>query len=79
MDKARRRAGLTVQSLWSHYFELGGSASPTEVDAFLAGALVPPRIERDTLAHAINEAFMDIESDERVDYLFNYDADSRSD
>jgi len=70
LDAARRRAGLSVEGLWIRYFELGGVASVIEFDAFLRGALVPPRLERDVLAHALNEALNDDGLDERVAYAF---------
>ncbi len=70
LDSARRRAGLSVESLWIRYFEIGGLASVIELDAFLRGALIPDRLERDTIAHAINEALIDKGAAANVDYLF---------
>lgn len=76
LDTARRRAGLSVDGLWIRYFELGGRASAMELDAFLRGALLPARIERDVLAHAINEALIDKGLDGDLDYLFPGSPDS---
>jgi len=70
IDSARRRANLSLEGLWIRYFELGGVASFTELDAFLSGALIPTSLEREVLVHAINEAFMDRGSAERLDYRF---------
>jgi len=70
LDAARLRVGLSVEGLWIRYFELGGLASVIELDAFLRGALVPARLERDVLAHALNEAFSDKGSRDRVGYAF---------
>ncbi|MDQ4125538.1 MAG: hypothetical protein M3134_08065 [Actinomycetota bacterium] len=70
LDSARRRAGLSVEALWIRYFELGGLASVIEVDAFLRGALVPARLERDVLAHAINEALVEKGVASALDYSF---------
>jgi hypothetical protein len=70
LDAARRRVGLSVEGLWIRYFEIGGLASVLELDAFLQGALVPPRLERDVIAHALNEAFSDKKLEERVGYMF---------
>ncbi len=70
LDVARRRAGLSVERLWIRYFELGGLASVMELDAFLRGALIPARAERDILAHAINEALREKGVGERVGYAY---------
>ena len=48
-------AGLDIDQVWLHYFSLGGEAGMLEVDAYLHHALAMPRLQRDTLAHAINE------------------------
>lgn len=76
LDGARRRAGLSVEALWIRYFELGGLASVIELDAFLGGALVPARLERDILAHAINEALSDRGVSADLGYLFPERPDS---
>lgn len=70
LDAARRRVGLSVEGLWIRYFELGGLASVMELDGFLRGALLPARLERDVLAHAINEALIDKGMAADVGYLF---------
>ncbi|USQ75242.1 hypothetical protein [Ornithinimicrobium cryptoxanthini] len=38
-----------------HYFSIGGNAGEMEVEAFLHHALPLPPLERDMLAHAVNE------------------------
>ena len=48
-------AGLDIDQVWLHYFSLGGEAGMLEIDAYLHHALDMPRLQRDTLAHAINE------------------------
>ena len=78
LDGARRRAGLSVEALWIRYFELGGLASVIELDAFLRGALVPARLERDILAHAINEELREKDIDQPVGYAFDEPADPES-
>ncbi len=70
IDAARRRAGLSLEGLWIRYFELGGLAGVMELDAFLRGALVPARLERDILAHAVNEALRDKGIAAELHYLF---------
>jgi len=75
LDAARRRAGLSVERLWIRYFELGGLASVMELDAFLRGALIPVRLERDVLAHAVNEALREKGIEDGVGYLYPDAAD----
>lgn len=70
LESARLKVGLSAEALWIRYFELGGEASFMELEAFLKGALVPTTLQRDVVAQAINEAFMDKGSDERVVYKF---------
>ena len=78
LDHARRRAGLSLETLWVRYFELGGLASVIELDAFLKGALVPARLERDILAHAINEELGERGLEERLGYAFDDPTDPDS-
>lgn len=59
-----------MEGLWIRYFELGGMASVLELEAFLTGALRPPRLERDMVAHAINEALSDKGDSDRAPYLY---------
>ena len=49
------RAGIAVEQLWFHYFTLGGSAGEVEVEAYLHHCLDLPALQRDLLAHAVNE------------------------
>ena len=71
LDAARRKAALSIEGLWMRHFALGGDASHLELEGFMTGALVPNRLQRDLMAHAINEAFMDKGRSERVAYLYN--------
>jgi hypothetical protein len=48
-------AGLGLHQVWMHYFSIGGNAGEVEVEAFLHHALPLPTLERDMLAHAVNE------------------------
>ncbi|GAB2629431.1 hypothetical protein GCM10009696_36980 [Kocuria himachalensis] len=60
-DQARRlRAGLQtaelkLDTLWMHYFSLGGTVDQMEVEAYLHHALTLPGLQRDLLAHALGE------------------------
>jgi hypothetical protein len=49
------RAGVSLQQLWLDYFALGGGTGEIEVEAFLAGIMPLPAVERDLLAQALNE------------------------
>ena len=47
--------GLSLDELWLKYFTLGGQAGELEVEAYLHGAMSLPDLQRDILAHAVNE------------------------
>jgi hypothetical protein len=49
------RSGLRLDDVWMHYFSIGGDVGALEVEAYLHHALSLPRLQRDMLAHAINE------------------------
>ncbi|WP_104044860.1 hypothetical protein [Arthrobacter sp. ZGTC412] len=49
-------APLTLEQIWIRYFGIGGKVGLTEVQAYVYGALSLPPIERDILAHALNES-----------------------
>ena len=53
--RAIDHAGLGLNEVWFHYFSLGGNAGQLEVEAYLHHALPLPGLERDILAHAVNE------------------------
>lgn len=55
LRRALERAGLGLHEVWMHYFSIGGNAGQMEVEAFLHHALPLPPLERDMLAHAVNE------------------------
>jgi len=61
-------AKLTVGELWLKYFALGGSAGRFEIEAYLSSAHLLPPLERDLVAQAVNEHFMDLSVDVRVPY-----------
>ena len=66
-------AGLTVGELWLKYFAIGGSSGQFEIEAYLYAAHGLPILERDLVAHAINERFMDLGMDVRVPYSTDTD------
>ncbi|HUQ61655.1 PP2C family protein-serine/threonine phosphatase [Lentzea sp.] len=64
------RSDLTLQQLWTRYFALGGDAGPVEVEAFLHGLMPLPALQRDVLAHAVNERLDELTWPHRVPYTF---------
>ena len=50
-----RHADVGVEELWLRYFTLGGQAGQFEVEAYIHGAIALPALQRDILAHALNE------------------------
>jgi len=62
------RADLTLEQLWMRYFALGGSVDLLEVDAYLNGAMPLPGVQRDMLAHAVNERLDELLGRDRVPY-----------
>ena len=52
---AYRKAGLTLELLWLHYFSIGGDAGEVEVDAYLNRSYMLRPVQRDLLDHAVHE------------------------
>jgi hypothetical protein len=65
---ALRHSGLTTEELWIRYFALGGDTSLTEVDAYVHGLGGLPPLQRDALAHAVNEHLDELTPPHRADY-----------
>jgi hypothetical protein len=65
----RLRADLSPSELWWRYFALGGNATPTALDGFLAGRVPPARADHDLLAQALNERFAHLGQDSPVPYF----------
>jgi hypothetical protein len=68
LQAARARTGLTLEDLWMRYFALGGDADLMDVDAHLSGLNVLPVLQRDILAHAVNERLDELITQHRVPY-----------
>lgn len=68
LERARRRAGLSLVQLWWSYVTLGGSGSPVEVEAYLGGALRPDAAQYNRLAQALNDHFTALGEDHPVPY-----------
>ncbi|MEV4150915.1 PP2C family protein-serine/threonine phosphatase [Amycolatopsis sp. NPDC049691] len=62
------RSGLTLEELWMRYFALGGSQSLLELDAYLNSLTTLPRVDRDMLAHAVNERLDELAGPARAPY-----------
>ncbi len=54
------RSGLSTDQVWLGYVGVGGRAGETEVEAYVAGALVPTTVEHDRIAVVLNEAIRDL-------------------
>jgi serine/threonine protein phosphatase PrpC len=63
-----RRADLTLEQLWVRYFALGGTAGLVEIEAYLHGLMPLPGLQRDMLAHAVNERLDELTWQHRVPY-----------
>ncbi|MGH8999135.1 MAG: hypothetical protein ACRDY7_07060 [Acidimicrobiia bacterium] len=68
LEQGCRDARLSVHDLWVRYFGLGGMSTALEVEAYLAGALVPTEHDYDVLAHALNERFVELGGNHPVPY-----------
>lgn len=69
LDGYRLDAGLSHGDLFLRYFELGGMSSALELEAFLYGALEPSAHDREVMAHALNERFVEMGGNHPVPYL----------
>ena len=68
LDAARQRAVLSWSELWLRYFALGGMSSAMEMEAICSGLLVPTVTERNRIALALNERFLELGADDYLDY-----------
>ena len=68
LSRAFRHAQLPISQLWLRYFALGGEGSPVDVDAYLHGLIELPAMQRDMLAHAVNERLDELASAHRAAY-----------
>ncbi|MFC3452415.1 PP2C family protein-serine/threonine phosphatase [Amycolatopsis speibonae] len=71
------RTGLTLEQLWLRYFALGGDVSELELEAFMQGLIPLPRIQRDMVAHAINERLEEVSGARRAPYSLETAEDTR--
>ncbi|MBG6215998.1 hypothetical protein IWX75_000435 [Arthrobacter sp. CAN_A6] len=60
--EAASRPGVDHGDVWLNYISMGGSCGDVEVAAYLNGLLLLDSMQRDLLAHAVNELLDDIAS-----------------
>ena len=51
------------------YFELGGMSTALQLEAFLFGVLEPGAHDREIIAHALNERFVELGGNHPVPYV----------
>lgn len=68
LEAGRQELGLSVGDLWFRYFAVGGMSTALVVDAVLHGALLPTDFDRDLLALALNERFLELDRDHPIPY-----------
>jgi hypothetical protein len=69
LDQFRREAELSYGDLFMRYFELGGMSTAFQLEAFLFGALEPGAHDREVIAHALNERFVELGGNHPVPYV----------
>lgn len=68
-NRFRQDARLSHAELWLRYFELGGMSSALELETFVYGALEPGAHDREVIAHALNERFVELGGNHPVPYV----------
>ena len=68
LDRYRQDARLSHDDLFLRYFELGGMSTALELEAILYGALEPGPHDREVIAHALNERFVELGGNHPVPY-----------
>ncbi|UGT61598.1 PP2C family protein-serine/threonine phosphatase [Nocardia asteroides] len=77
--QALKGAKLSSEDLWLGYFSLGGDAGYLEVDAYAHGLGELPALDRDMLAHVVNERLEQLSWSLRAGYSrVQRDAEERS-
>ncbi|MHA7145378.1 BLUF domain-containing protein [Arthrobacter sp. TmT3-37] len=66
--KVMRRFGIPVSDLWTYYLGVGGDVDEFEVDAYLHGLIRLPALDRDLIAHSVNEMIDDMCREARAPY-----------
>ena len=63
-EESLRHTDISIEELWLRYFGLGGQAGQFDVEAYIHGAMALPALQRDLLAHALNERLDEVYSQE---------------
>lgn len=63
-EESLRHTDISIEELWLRYFSLGGQVGQFEVEAYIHGAMALPALQRDLLAHALNERLDEVYSQE---------------
>ena len=66
----QRLVELSLEQLWMRHFALGGNTGLVELEAYLAGMMPLPELQRDLLAQAVNERLDELHDAARVPYSF---------
>ncbi len=64
---------MSISDLWWRYFALGGMSSELEIEAILYSALVSSIQDRDLLAVALNERYLELGGDHPIPYSTDSD------
>jgi hypothetical protein len=68
-EELLRNTDMRIEDLWLRYFSIGGIAGQFEIEAYIHGAIALPALQRDILAHALNERLDEIKAtDGRAPY-----------
>jgi hypothetical protein len=68
LNSFRQEAKLSHGDLFLRYFELGGMSTAIELEAILYNALYPSPHDREVIAHALNERFVELGGNHPVPY-----------
>lgn len=68
LQAGRQMLGLTLGELWIAYMRLGGNLAPDSINTYLRGGPEVADHDHDILAQALNEGFIDHDSDHPIAY-----------
>jgi hypothetical protein len=68
LNAACATLGVSSEALWVGYISVGGGATFTQIERWLATTDPVPDREHDLMAQALNDRFIDTDSVQRVPY-----------
>ncbi len=71
--EAVRHSRLPLSDVWMYYFSIGGTAGEYEIEAFLHASYSLPPLQRDMLAHAVNEMIDGLTPPPRAPYSADHE------